>query len=891
MESGNTPVQGAGKSDILKQLSRRPPRNGGFSRFSALENWAEFSDERNFGRIRQYLLESDPAPVEDTSSKPIASKHFLKGFLRSHSDRRPSKQSKKMLKMQSPQEERTLPVVAQRTSYGGKYGQIITNQVYDVNRNASTYQINTTRGASDASTGKEIRKSTEPAKDNVSSTAVSSFRKVTGLRRPADGALVQQANGYKSPANTPSPYQTAGFQEPTSERLETKLVNDGRPNENVPPGPPMSQIPKPLIDVPLQPVHHANDSFVVSRKEYPHLLLRDDKNPNTPHASRSSILKTESQPTIRDFAPNGPTQVQRAKATRLRSRSPVRRVGKQKSTASSIVDIPVFPTYNGQVLNSEVSIFQNTDPISSDSNARSQAPPPTPTLRRPVPSLQPSPIADSPPKASSTVSAESTAEDLDSNTAPIVVSNAQIATMIRNQSATTTNHRTSTPPQPGPAPTKALPALPEGQAPMTPTRLSESSQKMPTSPERTSPTSTVKLPLRSPARYRFTSMDLGTPCPPKRAEEPIRIDAASDPEAFTTKPAKEPEEIKIPHSSPVQEKGKRRCVAFPKPKDLPKSLSAGELDHRIERTKAMKVRDLARMKSQKAEIEDIDAAVIKAGGEVANGNENEEGNVRHEGLVLLPSPPDFTNSGRASTINPIHPHFSQLGSLSTSTTLQGDSSTLSQRLSPIVVLAEQEPISPVSVQRASSQKSQTSTSDYRRGSISKTTNSLRPFPSKPLSPALHFPEEDLESKNKAQRPLSAHSMPPSNTRPFISRVPTPFSPSLLRGGPFQAQSNRSSLRESVHDVPMSINISEAVTELEARIEAVERKNCLLERVFLAVLDAGAGYNGGAGAREQRRLSGTESLYVGLENLLAVHGDEAGAPVAGRAGRLSTSSVP
>ena len=46
-----------------------------------------------------------------------------------------------------------------------------------------------------------------------------------------------------------------------------------------------------------------------------------------------------------------------------------------------------------------------------------------------------------------------------------------------------------------------------------------------------------------------------------------------------------------------------------------------------------------------------------------------------------------------------------------------------------------------------------------------------------------------------------------------------------------------------------------------------------------------------GVREQRRSSGTESLYVGLENLLAVHADEAGAPVAGRAGRLSTSSVP
>ncbi|KAL2042663.1 hypothetical protein N7G274_004422 [Stereocaulon virgatum] len=898
MESGVTPVKGAEKSDILKQLSQRPPRLGGFTRFSALESWAEFSDERNFGRIRQYLLEPDPAPVEDTSSKPIASKHFLKGLFRSHSDRKSSRQSKKMSKVQSQQAERKLPVVAQRTSYGGKYGQIVTNQVYDVNKNASTYQINVTRGAS---TGKQVRKPTEPATDNVSSTTISSLKKVTGFRRPIDGAPVQQASDGTMPTGTPSPYQTANLQEPTLERLATKA--DRCPNENFPPGSSISQIPKPLIDVPLQPVHHANESFVVSRKEYPHLLLRDDKGPKTPRASRTSIPKSESQPTIRDFAPNGRAQVQRAKAARARSRSPAKRISKQKSAASSIVDIPIFPTFNGQSLNSEVSTFPITDSTGPDSGVKSQAPPPTTFTHRPIPSLQPSPIAASSPKAPSIISAESLAEDLHSNTSSVVVSDAHIATLIHNQAAATINHCTSTPPQPGPAPTKALPSLPEGQTPMTPTRLSESSYRMPATPERSSPTSPVKLPQRSPARYRFTPVDRESPSPPKRIQEPVCINAVDDTEQVTARPANEIQEIEKLHPSPAQGKKRRRAVALPKPEGLPESLGVDDIDHITEKAKAIKARDLARMKSQKAEIEDVDVGRTKAGEKAVISSENEEEVVKGEGPVLLPSPPSFDESAQSTIINPIHLHPSQLSGLSISTTFQGDSSMLPQKLSPIMVLAEQEPIT---VQRTTFQKSRASTADFRQASISKTTNGLCPFPSKPLSPTLHFPDEILDNKDKSQRPLSAHSMPPPNTRPATNRVPTPLSPSLLSGAPFQAQPTRSSLRDPGHDVPIRTNIAEAVTELEARVEAVERKNCMLERAFLAVLDAGAGYGSigagrveigalgaglGGGVSEQKRASGTNSLHAGLGNLLAVHSGDAGAPVTAGAGRLSTSSVP
>lgn len=99
-----------------------------------------------------------------------------------------------------------------------------------------------------------------------------------------------------------------------------------------------------------------------------------------------------------------------------------------------------------------------------------------------------------------------------------------------------------------------------------------------------------------------------------------------------------------------------------------------------------------------------------------------------------------------------------------------------------------------------------------------------------------------------------------------------------------------------------------LSELEARIEAVERKSLLLEKALLAAVDGAAGLevrrkdglsglgpNLGMSAGEGRRASaasGNESaagsLYAGLENLLAVHAGEFGA---GDRVRLSTASVP
>ena len=796
MSNVNLPVEEKQRSDILKQLSRRPPRNGGFSRLGALVNWAEFSDERNFEGIRQYLLEDSPTARGDTS-KPASRKYFLEGLFSSRSDRRSSKQSRKMLHTQSSsQEERKLPVVAQRTSFGGRYGQIITSQVYDGDRNASTYKVNIGRGASDASAGKESRQSIEPTKDRVNTAAVkkSSFKKATGLIQHVDGGSIQTANGDEPPASIPSPYQKIGLQKPTSGSSATRLVDYRRPNKDVPPGQTTSQVPKPLIDVPLQAVHHANDSFVVSRKEYPHLLLRDDKKSYTPRASQTSLPKTQSQPTIRDFAPGRSAPVQRAKAIRLRSRSPVKRVSKQKSAASSVIDIPEFPTHNGQALDFEASAPRSTAPVSHDLKARSYGPPPlSPTVSpiftagKPIPSLQPSPVTDSPSKNPSIMSAESTPSDIHSETSSVVVSNAQTATRMRNQGSTHAYHRTSTPPQPGPAPTKALPSLPEGQSPLTPARLSESSQRMPANPDRTSPVSLIKVPPRSPARYRLTPTDKGSP--PNR-------DAVVEVEQASKSSATIPEHIRTSPLSPVQSKGKRRAVTLPESDGLPKSVTNGTLNDRTEKTKARKARDLARMQNQKADVERLDIAAMRADLDAANEYDNADGerHIKHEGLVLLPSPPDLTNSSSAPCPTTGH-HESQLRRLSTSTTLQRDSSTLSRRLSPIIVIAEQEPKSPIPTQQEPFAQSRRNTAGYRRASISRSTNGLQPIPPKPLSPTLHFPDSDEGSKT---RPLSAHSMPPptSNNHPIVNRVPTPFA---LRG---QLPSNRSSVQESVHDVPL-----------------------------------------------------------------------------------------
>ena len=903
------------KSDILEQLSQRPPRNGGLTKLNTLEDWAEFSNERKFESIRKYLLEADPARLPD-APKPEARKHFLESLFRSRSNRRSSKQSRKMRQMQLLDEERTLPVLTQRTSKGGRYGQIVTSQVYDAHYNASTYKVNLGR---EALAGVETRKVCQ-AKDSIKAPSgdISLPLKGNGLKsfiRPAHRLSTHEADEYQLPTQNSLSYQVIGHQGGTGQGLANNRVVNTQVRDPAP-GQPIDDTAKSMIDALPRPIHHTNESVFGLSKEHSHLLLRDDKKVGAPRASQNSVSEANRQPNIRDFAPEGPITVQRSRAVRARSRSPIKKIGKQKCTTTSATGLSIFPTYDGQPPDFEATAPRIRKPVPTYTSMPLQSPSSTPILLSPESKrfLKPSSTIDSLPKDPSMIATGPNTEDIYPESSSFVVSNAESAILIRSGGAS--DNHTCTPPQPGPAPTRALPSLPEGQPPLTPQQLSECDQP---SPERLLP---IKAPPKSPARYRYTPMDANGP--PRKPEE--------SPPKFVNTEAKETKSpsVMVP-TKPAREQS--QSEAFETAQPLPKSVNVGHTEKRqqqqVESIEVVKARETARKQTQEAVVERSEPdAIAGANTEAGNGCENRE--VRHEGLVLLPSPTDLEDNRPAPLSYFAEHHDSLLSGLSASTTLlHRNSSTLShpysQNLSPVIVVAEQEPsYSRVSVPHSRSQKGQ-STTEYQRCPLTfKSSNSLRPFPfpatSKPLAPSLHFPSNDERNMGIESRPSSADSKPQptttstsNNNNPIQARAPAPSSASLTHAQSLAKRSSRSQ-RSSLdtHHVDTHMDAGKErglhLSELEARIEAVERKNLLLERAFLAAVDGMAGLEGrgvdrfsglsvasGKSAVEGRRASaasGNESaagsLYAGLENLLAVHAGEFGA---GDRVRLSTASVP
>lgn len=378
---------------------------------------------------------------------------------------------------------------------------------------------------------------------------------------------------------------------------------------------------------------------------------------------------------------------------------------------------------------------------------------------------------------------------------------------------------------------------------------SESSQTM------TIP-ATIAIPPKSPKRQEYSSMPADcSPSKIKRPGSPVRTNAAI-----------EPEQVISSTSSPVR--AKRQGISTACPDHLPESMSVGALSllqkQRNEYTSARKARDLARMESHKATIEVVETHAPS----MTNRHEI------HEGIAILPSVRD---SDASSLFSAKHTHqTSQTSEASASVTLQNrESRTPSHKISPIIVVAEQEPIPPL--HRMPSQKARVSTSSIGEHPRSFQMSGFRHGTSQSVSPSLRLPGGDFRVS-----PSSAHSMP--TFRLVVSRVPTPFAHSLLR-----TESDRSSHRGIVQDV----------SELEARIAAMEKKNLMVERALLAVIDTSACFGGsavssnnmceqddnrsnicGGGGDRSSGASGAETLYGGLADLLALHASEAGARLNG-----------
>ncbi|CAF9919474.1 hypothetical protein IMSHALPRED_004632 [Imshaugia aleurites] len=815
---------------FLKESTRLQPRSAGFNYNCELDQ-REILEARRLNRqLCEELIKGPPSATQDDKTPAEHRKHSLKTVFRSRSKRKSAKENQEM------------PVATHRTSDGRQYGHILSGQVYDSSSNASTYQVNTSRRPLGPH-GSEGQRKQPTTSLGLAGDKETTIHRVNGMKE-----VIREPSPHRGSGEAElrlSPYRTAGFPDPGFESLGKRLLADRLMNENTAAGRNEPTRPKPLTEAATpqsSPRKSTIDDPLGLLRDISQILSRSETTTLTTGASQVALPETEHQPRVRDFAANGSTPFSRARAAvRRRSRSPVKITCKQ-------AEAPVTPdaslhavTDEGQPAN-PLGRSLNTiilSPVASKEPAQPPLAPPLLVTQEQLPGTKTSPVINYHSKAPSVVSAESTAEDIQSDASSGVVSNAQSAVFVK------------VPPQPGPAPLTPLPSLPEGldhNAPATP-RASQSSQRL-ASPENSPP---KVPPPKSPARsYRlWPSVDSS---PPKRAGSPIRMNAAHDPEQTTSQP-----------SSPLR--SKRRGISFPRSDHLPASMSNGTLDEveqrkreRAENTREKKLRDLARMRSHKATIEEVEPVTRN----VVNGEQY------HEGVVELPSPTEPSHS--APFARDHRPQPSQVSNLSATTTLQyRDSSTLSQKLSPIIVVAEQEPIS--SVQRAPSQKSQCSRSSTDGHPRAFRTSGFYPVPPHLASPTLQGPE--AESK---VRPLSSHSLPVPRRAPHLSP--------LLRG-----PSHRSTHQPSTHE--MSV--------LEERLCAMERKNVMLERAFLAVLNTSAAFGGSLGLNGMRgtngdssvdlsngdndrssATSGTESLYAGLESLLALHSGSSNA-------RWSTSS--
>ena len=738
------------------------------------------------------------------ATRPEHRKHSIKTLFGSRSKRMPLR-------------ENEMPVATHRTSDGRTYGQILSGQIYDKSGNASTYKVNESRLPLALPASEGQRRHPEASFD-LTGDVNQNAHQVTGSKELVNGCSTQSSFEMEENKHQLLPYQTVGIPDSPIGSLENRLLIDSMVDGNTAAG-------RNVASLDSSRRRSAADDSLGLLRDLSQILSRGETTSLTSGACGLPSPEAEHQPRIRDFARDGSAPFSRTRgAIPRRSLSPIKKTDKRTDSLDTPDKSLVAATYVGQSRNrlgrSPDSIIPAPVALAGPSRG-----PPLPMHQEQALGTRTLPVLNYHSKAPSVVSAETTAEDIQSDTSSGVVSNAQSAVFVK------------VPPLPGPAPLTPLPSLPEGLDKFTPTtpRASQSSRRV-ASPE-SSPSKVP--PQKSPARSQYKLYPtVKIPGPP------VRI-VATEPEQGMTPPS-------LPLRSEI------RGFSFPQYDCLPTSMSVGALDElepwkkeRAELTRQNVVRDLARMRSHKATIVEVEPATRNAG----------DGERYSKAAAKLPSSAFYTLEHR--------PHASKISNLSALTKLQyRDSSMLSQKLSPIIVIAEQAPTLPV--QRVPSQKSQlnrNNTDEYTRGFKTKV------FCPVLTSPTLQGPEDESKA-----RPLSSHSLPVP--RSLASRVPTSHQSHLMRT-PSYCSENQSSIHK--------------MSRLEARLSAVERKNAMLERAFLAVLDTSAAFGGSLGRHGREGTSGntsidvsdrdcdhsggtsgTESLYVGLENFMAFHSGSAGA---------------
>ncbi|KAL8759692.1 MAG: hypothetical protein Q9184_003541 [Pyrenodesmia sp. 2 TL-2023] len=532
-------------------------------------------------------------------------------------------------------------------------------------------------------------------------------------------------------------------------------------------------------------------------------------------------------------------------------------------------------------------------PIKSQMRPQRNSLPKTPRTSQDEPRMlkDTSPVVNGKPQASSTISGtDSCAEDIQSEIDPGEIMNARSAEVIHAQGAFGYHTRTSQkPPRSGPAPTRALPSLPEGHDSAVPTAANfESGALLPRTTQPAAATSPKTKKPKSPPkghRYRLSpiknniskgascpALDLKpsprlteqfpqppqslTPAAPRRSREPspahrnrevdvTQVMAALHLETQNSNGATAPPRNRFDRSIsdlenvPLAE-GNTPDLNCPEvsPLTSPDPDKDNHYTHwqsRVERVKALKTRDMERLRSHQDSAispKSITGNVDTPADADASSHEGAERKEYSQSLFL---PLQDTRDSRVSTQpNPDNDITAKpIGT--------------SNAFSPIIMVIEQPPCLPI--------------------------HQLFPSTSPLLNPPCTL--ADASSIAEPHLPLQPRHMTTT------ARTASPALPGAQEpcGSPSQRRSHSS--YTSLH------NPSSYIAELEARVLAMEKKNQLLERAFMAVINATSGMAcgkgsgcervswgmmqeevGGNGRREGERMSGVSGVSEGgVENML------------------------
>ncbi|KAL9636222.1 MAG: hypothetical protein Q9204_002344 [Flavoplaca sp. TL-2023a] len=499
-----------------------------------------------------------------------------------------------------------------------------------------------------------------------------------------------------------------------------------------------------------------------------------------------------------------------------------------------------------------------------------------------------SPIESSPAK-----SGRSFIDDCHSDAESGTIMNAQRAEFIQGQGAYAYHHPSSSrqPPKPGPAPTRALPSLPEGHDSSSPkSRVGKPSEDKNMLPSETpsgsgSSPKQQKSPPKSPPkrghRYRLSPVKNTVPSDSRVLKpSPTFTEVFPQPPSSSTSLARKSSEAISPRTrtrpydggavvttgraldlstSPCNFNSADSAARQPSTADS-KSVNGGNSsssssfvrqdgrDHksqndtdaekdnlympwhesRIERVRALKIRDMERARQgsvdfqrQRDDEEKIGfTAPARERGGTLIGEE-----IKHPERVSSLSAKGVEKDQRSSP--------EQKGAY----TEKGDKRHFvggKIEFSPIIVVAEQPPcLTAVVNEPCSSDSRLMSQHNHHHQSTQNNHNQINPSHTHNLKPngILH------PTSSSSYRPTSPHN--PHN--PIDNRY---------------SNSNSS----------LPISPTNEISALESRLAAMEKKNILLERAFLAVIDASCGFGGlglGLGAGNSGGMGGRDSRNSGV----------------------------